>query len=261
MALERARIMHDFRRQHELDPSLRVAREIQRRFMPEHMPNLPGYEVATWWLPNETVGGDYCDVLHLTANRLGICVADVSGHGLGPSLLMASVRAALHALILEHSSPQVLLEMVGKSLWRDLHATGFVTMILGSIDLQAHTFEFSNAGHAPAMHYSQSQKQFTALEATGVPLGVLDAAHYPLGPRLEIHKGDWLLLCTDGIVEAIDGRGEQFGYERLQQIVAQFSHYSAKELVCQIGAEVEQHYMEDHPQDDLTILALKRVGE
>jgi serine phosphatase RsbU (regulator of sigma subunit) len=258
-AIERARYVQEIRAQHELDASLQAAREIQRRFMPERMPALPGYEVATWWLPNETVGGDYCDVLPLTANKLGLCVADVSGHGLGPSLLMASVRAALHALILEHKSPQVLMEMLSDTLRKDLHFAGFVTMVLASLDYENHRLEYSNAGHAPALHYSARTKAFRPLEATGPPVGVLEDAEFPLGPTLAMEPGDWMLLCTDGIVEAIDTNEVQFGYERLHGIVLEHVDVSAADLVRIIGSRVEQHYLEEHPQDDLTILALRRL--
>ena len=259
VALDRARIVQEIRDQHELNASLQAAREIQRRFMPSRMPEIAGYEVATWWLPNQAVGGDYCDVIPLGTDKLGLCVADVSGHGLGPSLLMASVRAALHALVLEHSCPQVLMEMIGRCLAGDLHCTNFITMVLASLDLRTHRLVFSNAGHAPALHYSSRKNAFDPLEATGMPLGVDGAPQYPLGPTLEIKCGDWVVLCTDGIVEAMDAGEVQFGYQRLEQIVANHAHVSAREMVCIIGSEVEKYYTEEHPQDDLTVLALHRV--
>ena len=227
--------------------------------MPSRMPEIPGYEVSTWWLPYQSVGGDYCDVFPLELGKLGLCVADVSGHGLGASLVMASVRAALHALVLEHSSPQVLMEMVGRTLTNDLNVTGFITMVLASLDYQAHRVVFSNAGHAPALHYSYDSKSFAPLETTGTPLGVLGYCQFPLGGAIEMQRGDWIILCTDGIVEALDSREVQFGYERLQRIIGENANATPQYLARMIGNQVEQYYREGHQQDDLTVLVLRRL--
>ena len=86
-ALDRARLLAEIEQRRELEVSLSVAREVQRRFMPSKLPDIPGYEVATWWYPNEAVGGDYCDVIPLSGGQFALCVADVSGHGLGPEPL------------------------------------------------------------------------------------------------------------------------------------------------------------------------------
>jgi phosphoserine phosphatase len=93
-ALERARLIEELHVRNRLEASLDVARDVQRGFMPSRLPEVGGYELAVWWLPNQAIGGDYCDVLRLRDGRLGMVIADVSGHGLGPSLIMASVRAA-----------------------------------------------------------------------------------------------------------------------------------------------------------------------
>jgi serine phosphatase RsbU (regulator of sigma subunit) len=226
--------------------------------MPQHLPPIPGYEVATWWFPNEAVGGDYCDVFALRDGRIGLVIADVSGHGLGPSLIMASARAALRALSLGHSSTETLLNLLGHSLAIDLHDGLFITLILAALDSQQHVIEFANAGHAPAMHYDAHNKQFVPLEATGLPLGVLDEPDYPPGPTVRMQVGDLLILCTDGIVEAMDVEGIAFGQQRLENIVRDMSAAPLTDLVHKIGAEVSAHYEGDSPPDDLTILALRR---
>src|SRR5262249_44651328 len=151
--------------------ALTVARSIQLGFTPRGVPELPGYEVATWWTPNEAVGGDYCDVLELNDGSVGLVIADVSGHGLGPSLIMASARAALRALMLEHSCPEALLERLARAVMEDLHAGEFITMLIASIDPRDHELKFANAGHAPAEHYCPATDTFTSLMSTGMPLG------------------------------------------------------------------------------------------
>jgi sigma-B regulation protein RsbU (phosphoserine phosphatase) len=186
-------------------------------------------------------------------------VADVCGHGLGPSLLMASVRASLRTLVLSHSSPQLLIEALSMALAEDYQPGAFVTMILAMLDPAANALHFANAGHAPAILYRAASCDFIDLESTALPIGILDQPDCPLGPRLELALGDVLVLGTDGIVESMDERGNQFGLERLQQLIASLADEPAAQLVQKIGREVEQHYIGDSPPDDLTLLALRRV--
>lgn len=258
-ALDRARLIDELHRRRELDVSLQTAREVQRRFMPSQMPAISGYEVATWWFPNEAVGGDYCDVIPLPAGDLAFCVADVCGHGLGPSLMMASVRAALRTLLFDQRSPQVLLERLCQTLAPDFEHGSFITMILGHLDPQRHVVTFANAGHSPALLYRSSADEFVELESTGVPLGVILPTEYPLGPALGLAPGDLVVLATDGIVESMDQRGQQFGIERLQQLVKRSAAAPIQDLVRSIGRQVELHYVGDSPPDDLTVLALRRL--
>jgi phosphoserine phosphatase RsbU/P len=257
-ALDRARLIDEIHRRRELDASLNVAREVQRRFMPSQLPAIPGYEVATWWFPNEAVGGDYCDVVPKRNGCAALCIADVSGHGLGPSLLMASVRAALRTLLLEdHPTPQ-MMQSIAKALEADFQHGMFVTMVLALLNPETHQLEFANAGHAPALHYAAATGEFTHLDSTGLPLGVIEDSDCPLGPLIDLAPGDLIVLGTDGIVESMDQRGTQFGVERLQQIIARLATVPLPELVRSIGREVELHYVGDSPPDDLTVLALRR---
>jgi phosphoserine phosphatase len=258
-ALDRARLIASIKRQEATQASLSVAREVQRGFMPTRMPTLPGYEVGCWWFPNEAVGGDYCDVIHLPDGRTGFVIADVSGHGLGPALLMASVRAALKALVLEHTSAEVLLNLLGHALNDDLQEGRFITMVLAALDTNNHRVEYANAGHAPALHFMAADNRFAPLEATGMPLGVIERPVYPQGPPLALAAGDVLLLCTDGIVEAMDEQFRPFGSDRLNQIVSRHHGDGVQPLVEQIGAQVSAHYVGESPPDDLTILAVRRL--
>ena len=105
-ALERASLAEEAQRSHELQTAVNMGRRIQQSFLPRHLPKIPGYDLAAWWRPAESVSGDYYDVIPLPDGRLGLVVADVSGHGVGPSLLMASVRAMIHVLARMSSDPR-----------------------------------------------------------------------------------------------------------------------------------------------------------
>jgi sigma-B regulation protein RsbU (phosphoserine phosphatase) len=257
-ALDRSRLVEEIQQRKELEASLNIAREVQRRFMPSQMPDIPDYEAATWWFPNEAVGGDYCDVIPLTDGCIALCIADVCGHGLGPSLLMASVRASLRTLLLRETSPQVLLESLARALVDDFQNGAFVTMVLAMLDPRSHHIRFANAGHAPAMLYRAESRSFVELESTGLPIGVIDPPDCPLGPVLNMHPGDIIVLGTDGIVESMDEQGTQFGNDRLQECIRKGAAGPMPELVRDIGRAVELHYVGDSPPDDLTLLAVRR---
>jgi sigma-B regulation protein RsbU (phosphoserine phosphatase) len=177
---------------------------------------------------------------------------------LGPSLLMASVRAALRTLLLNPQPTPQMMQAIAKALETDFQNGMFVTMVLALLNPTTHQLEFANAGHAPALHYRAASGTFAHLDSTGLPLGVLEDSDCPLGPILNLEPDDLIVLGTDGIVESMDQRGTQFGVERLQQIIARLAAAPLQELVRSIGREVELHYVGDSPPDDLTVLALRR---
>ena len=226
--------------------------------MPGRLANIPGYDLATWWFPHQAVGGDYCDVLPLRCGGTGLVIADVSGHGIGPSLIMASTRAALRALILEHSAPEVLLNLLVEALAGDFDKGHFITMVIAVLDGQTHTLRYANAGHAPALHYVKREDRFLTLPATGLPVGIEHSPCYPAAPPRALAVGDIIVLCTDGIVEAMDANDEPFGLGRLEAVVRQYAAAPMAELVLRTGERVERHYVGDDPADDLMILVARR---
>ncbi len=258
VALDRVRLVEQLGHQRSTEASLEVARGIQKGFMPDQVPRIPGYEAATWWLANEAVGGDYCDVIRLKNGRIGLTIADVSGHGLGPSLIMATVRAALHALVLDHSEPEVLLNLLGKAMSQDLQDDRFITMLLAVLDPADHSVQYANAGHAPALHYMAATDEFVPLESTGMPLGVIERLAYHQGWPILLEPGDFLILATDGIVEALDDAGNRFGVVRLEEIFRRHAALSIPAIVERVGHAVQAHYSDVSPPDDLTILAVRR---
>lgn len=258
VAIDRVGRVEALNRQRSVQASLQVAREIQQGFMPSRMPSISGYEAATWWMANEAVGGDYCDVIPLKNQHVALAIADVSGHGVGPSLIMATVRAALHALTLEHTEPEVLLNLLARSLSRDLSSERFITMALGVLDPFDHSIQYANAGHAPALHFEAATGEFMPLESTGMPLGVVDRPSYHQGWPLTLELGDLVVFCTDGVVEAFDRHDRPFGRRRLEAIVGDAASLPVAQIVSRLGEAVQDHYGGGSPPDDLTILILRR---
>lgn len=258
-ALERGRLLEEARRSHELQHALEMGRRIQLGFLPQSLPQIPGYDLSVWWQPAEFVSGDYYDWFGLSDEHLGLAVGDVSGHGLGPSLIMASLRAMVHVLAQTMTDPDRMLRLLDETIAPDLQDSRFVTFLLLSLDPRDHTFRFANAGHGPAFHYRYADRSFRRLEATRMPLGFPHLRVAASGVhRGQLEPGDVLLLGTDGVVEVTNPSGELFTTERLKLLVDRHRELSAEELIANISDEVNRFHQKDQPLDDSTLLILQR---
>ena len=257
-ALERRRLQEEAKHAHQLEAAMEMGRRIQRGFLPETLPSIPGYEVAVWWQPAEFVSGDYYDWLTLANGRIGFALGDVSGHGLGPSLIMASVRAMLHVLTKTASESNRIVELLAESIAPDLKQGQFISFLLVSLDPQTHEVRFANAGHAPALHLEAETASFRRLDATRLPLGFPRLLSGETDPHLSLAPGDMLVLGTDGCIEVTDAGGTMFGTDRLQQVVLAYRDRSAAEIVSVVRDTVQQFHGRPLPPDDSTLLIVKR---
>lgn len=257
-ALERAELLEEARRSHELQLSVEMGRHIQRSFLPVELPQVPGYETAVWWEPAEAVSGDYYDLVQLPDGRLGLVIADVSGHGVGPSLIMASVRAMLHVVTRRYSEPDRILSLISETIAPDLREGRFITFFMGALDTQNHVLSYANAGHGPALHFERSEGTFRTLQSTGLPLGVVEEASIEPGPELELAPGDVLFLGTDGAVEVRNPNGDLFGRERLQQLIYENRRRPAVEILEAVRKAIIGFCPSCPPADDVTLLVLER---
>ena len=257
-ALERRRLQEEARHAHRLESAMEMGRNIQRGFLPDTLPNIPGYEVAAWWQPAEFVSGDYYDWFSLADGRLGFALGDVSGHGLGPSLIMASVRAMLHVLTKTASDPGRIVELLAESIAPDLKQGQFISFLLVSLDPRTHDIHFANAGHAPALHLNAAECSFRRLEATRLPLGFPKLLSCETDPQLSLAPGDMLVLGTDGCIEVTGADGAMFGNDRLQQVVLAHRDRPAAEIVAAVRDTVQQFHGRPLPPDDSTLLIIKR---
>lgn len=258
VSLERVELLDNFRKTQELEAGLEAARRVQLRFLPERLPQLEGYELAAWWQPALGVGGDYYDAVPLPDGRLALCVADVSGHGLGPSLIMASARAMLHVLSRTISNPGRILTLLNETITPDLLMGQFITALLGALDPARHQIIYSNAGHAPAFHLQRRTGMIRRFEPTGCPIGVATdpCGEYPV--PMELEPGDLVVLATDGAIEVRNAAGEMFGRKRFEQLVLENQTAPASRLVELLKRAITGYYAGSHPDDDITILVAER---
>jgi len=234
------------------EQELERAREIQESLLPKHIPQLPGFEVATAWRPARVVGGDYFDVLRLGEKRLGICIADVVGKGVSAALLMANVQATVRAFARDSESPAWVCSRVNSVLCGNIAAEKFVTFFYGVLDAEKRTLQYCNAGHpAPILVSADSIQQ---LPADGAVLGVFPTWEYR-DSMIALSAGDRLLMFTDGITEASGSDGQEFGEEKLAALAKANSASPAGELNSRVLAQVSD-FCSGQFQDDATLLVV-----
>ena len=234
------------------EQELQRAREIQQSLLPKEIPQLPGIAVATAWRPARAVGGDYFDVLRLDGNRLAICIADVSGKGVAAALLMANVQASLRASVRDLDSPARVCGIMNGMLCESIAANKFVTFFCGVFDGNSRAFRYCNAGHSYPILVSDGAAH--TLDQGGAVLGVFPSWIYQ-DCSVDLKSGDRLLLFTDGITEAEDSQGEEFGVERVAAFGKAHALSSAAELNDQLLEEVSD-FCGAQFQDDATLVVL-----
>jgi serine phosphatase RsbU (regulator of sigma subunit) len=257
-ALERRRLQEESLRAHEMKQSMEVARRIQRGFLPGALPDVPGYDVASWWQPAEFVSGDYYDWLRLPDGRTGFAMGDVSGHGVGPSLIMASLRAMLHVVVKTMANADRIVELLAESIAPDLKQSQFVSFLFVSLNPNSHDVCFANAGHAPALRLIAATGEFRRLEASRLPLGFPPINVGLVDRQFTMDIGDLIILGTDGVIEVRDPDGQLFGVERLQQIIRDHHAKSAADIVAEVSQQVQQFHGQRPPDDDSTLVIIKR---
>ncbi len=244
----------ELRQTHE---QFRVAREIQQRLFPKSAPQLPGFDIAGVSHPAEATGGDYFDYIPMLNGRLGIVVGDVTGHGIGPALLMAETRAYLRILARNRDDVGDILTRANRVLAEDVGSERFVTLFLAQIDAEQRTLCYASAGHPPAYVLGEDGALRAELKRTGIPLGIDIETTYPSPTTIELKAGDTLVFLTDGIEETLSPQNEFFGAKRVLEVLRKHRHLSATVMVDALHHAVRE-FAEGAPQlDDFTAIVMK----
>jgi serine phosphatase RsbU (regulator of sigma subunit) len=240
---------------------LNLAARIQEDLFPAHLPRLAGYDLAARSRPAKRCGGDYYDVI-AADNRAGevlLCVADVSGKGLPASLLMSNMQATLRALIGRSAS---LIELVAEAnvlLYASTADNRYVTAAFLDLDPATGAGRYVSAGHVNSLLTTRAGDT-VCLASTGAPLGMLPPGLPYTETAVTLTPGDTMLLYSDGVIDAQNARGEEFGEDRLATIVAECRHLGATELVAHVFDQIDAFAAEAPQFDDITILAIKRLA-
>jgi serine phosphatase RsbU (regulator of sigma subunit) len=241
----------------ETQEQFRVAHEIQQRLFPKSSPRLEAFDIAGISHPAEATGGDYYDYLPMADGSLGIVVADVTGHGIGPALLMAETRAYLRTSATNATDVGQILTQTNTILAEDVDLERFVTVMFAKLDPVAHTLVYASAGHPTGYLIAQSGEIKTLLKQTGVPFGVPPRVPYSASPVIPLAAGDIILLLTDGLEEAACPDNSLFGTERILRVVREHASDSAQTILSALEHAVRNFCESEPTLDDLTAVVAK----
>jgi serine phosphatase RsbU (regulator of sigma subunit)/pSer/pThr/pTyr-binding forkhead associated (FHA) protein len=254
--VENARLIEEQIDRERLEQELQLASEIQQRFQPTQAPNVPGYELQGISFPCYEIGGDYYDFIERADGRMIVTLGDVSGKGTAAALLMSSLHAAVHAQASSHSSLADTISAVNKYLAENIPSNRFITLFYAELDPASGGVSFINAGHNPPLivHAAGTTEN---LSAGGLPLGIRHDADYSEG-RTQLHPSDVLVIYSDGVSEAVNPQGEEFGTERLYQVVSHNLNASAAGIRDRIEAALTKWAQGTPAADDITLVIVKR---
>jgi serine phosphatase RsbU (regulator of sigma subunit) len=236
--------------------AMAVAAKIQRKLLPETLPEIPGYELFAELLACLETAGDLYDVAPLSGSTVCFLVGDASGKGVGAALLMANVLASIRMSLTEASSLTAIVERLNTLLERTTEADHFVTLFLARLDHDAHTLEYVNAGHNPPFLLGAG-KEPHRLTTTGIPAGMIPGSTYT-SETVPFPPGALLCLYTDGLTEAGAG-SEEYGEERLIQGLARGMHEPVSRTGPALLHDVETFLNGRQPHDDTTLVLVRRV--
>jgi serine phosphatase RsbU (regulator of sigma subunit) len=249
----------EIRRQRDrLKRDLQIASQIQQSLLPHVLPQLAEYEIAAISRPADETGGDYYDWQQIGEHRAVFTLGDVTGHGIGPALVTAACRAYVRAAISSQPLPAVVLERVNGLLHADLTDGRFVTLALVDVDAASHEVRLLSAGHGPTLHVRASDGQVTTFGSQGLPLGIVDENSLDEPIRIQLAPGDSVVVCSDGLFEPANTRGEEYGIERLTATIREHRRESAARLLEIVEHAVRQHLDGAVQPDDMTALVIKR---
>ena len=240
-----------------LETQLEVARQVQLELLPARDPQLEGFDISAYNFPTEEVSGDYYDWVKIYDDQIGIVIADVSGKGVPAALLMAFLRASLRAASHIGYAPQVSMSKVNYLLWESIERNQFVTAFYGILDATNRTFAYANAGHNPPMLIDiDGTAHFE--ERGGVPLGMFrDSRYYEY--YATIAPGQILVLYTDGVTEATNPSGEEYGRDRLAEAVQNARDLPAREMIDVLHRGLMMWTDGQGASDDVTFFILKAL--
>ena len=235
---------------------LEIAKGIQQSFLPDSVPEIPGIDLAALNLPALEVGGDFYDFIPITTDRWGLAIADVSGKGVPAALFMALSRTLIRASTARNPATVNAIKQANSLICADSKTSMFVTLFYAILDANKMTLTYVNAGHNPPLLFRSGATDIALLEAKGIALGVIEQVDLD-EVELELKRGDTVVLYTDGVTEALNEAGEEFGSARLMAVVRAQSGASARELITQIRDAIGA-FTGNQPQfDDITLMVLK----
>ncbi len=243
---------------------IKIAKEVQEKLIPSSLPPFPGYEMGMAWKPAKEIGGDYLDFVPLSDRTRAAIIADVSGKGVPGAMVMVMVRSVIRMVAALRLSPRETLIKANRIICRDIRKGMFVSALYVLLDVKAHTAILASAGHNPPVVYRAATKQAELIEAGGMALGITKDAKFEgaiTEQTMSFQPGDSLLLYTDGVNEAKDPNGEDYGKEKMLDVLSRNGGNSPQTGIDELVKEMDTHRASAPQSDDITIFAIKFLGE
>jgi len=261
-ALYNAIIYSEANEKKRLDHDLEIARDIQRILLPAEAPAVNGFEISGINVPARQVSGDYFDYIKVDDQRLGVAIADVSGKGVPASLIMAICRSVLRSQAAQNPSPADVLQKVNRQLYPDIKEDMFISMAYLILDHAHNGVVLSRAGHDAPLLYKSSSQTVTPLKPPGMVLGIDSGSVFDRltsDVAVPLERDDCLVLYTDGVTEAIDTQGDEFGIERTIQAVCASAMNGAPAIVNRLIDDLRTFVGSQSQNDDITLIAIRKT--
>jgi serine phosphatase RsbU (regulator of sigma subunit) len=240
-----------------IEAQLEIARQVQLELLPDRDPEFENFDISAYVFPTEEVSGDYYDWVKMFEDQIGIVVADAVGKGIPAALLMAFLRASLRAGIQVGYAPHIAMSKVSNLLWDSVEDHQFITAIYGILDGTNRTFVFSNAGHNPPM-LIKPDGEYRYVEYGDTPLGMFHEARYHQH-FIRFEQGQVMVIYTDGITEAANEAGEEYGNDRFAASVLDCIDRPAKQMIDHIRKDVADFTERKFLDDDGTLFIVKAL--
>jgi sigma-B regulation protein RsbU (phosphoserine phosphatase) len=254
-AIERARRHHAEERLRDTSEEFRAAQEIQQRLFPAGAPSLEGFDIAGALYPAKATAGDYYDYISMLDGCMGIVVGDVSGHGMGPALLMSETRACLRTLAQSYFDVGDILTRANRVLAADTGDFHFVTLLMARLDPRTHSLVYASCGQRG--YLLGPAQEVTVLDSTSIPLGVQEETVVPAAPPLILQPGQIAAFFTDGVIDAESPGRVRFSAERALQVIRAERDQPARQIVEVVYQEI-LGFTRHRPQpDDITMVIVK----
>ena len=259
--LANAMIHREASQKRQLEREIRTAREVQRVLLPRNNPTLEDYVIAATNKPARMVGGDYYDFIKVDEDRCGVVIADVSGKGVPASLLMAMARSVLRSHARGVRYPAEVMRTVNHSLFPDMREDMFITMAYLVLDRTRNDIAMARAGHDPPLVYRKATGEVEDISVPGIAVGLDAGRAFDRVTRdhtLSVDSGDVVILYTDGVTEAVNAEGEEFGVERFTALVKEHAPSGAQALVDATDSTVEKFSGGLQQADDITLVVIAK---
>ncbi|MCB0280947.1 MAG: SpoIIE family protein phosphatase [Calditrichae bacterium] len=260
IALENAKLVKNSLERERLERELQIAREVQLRLLPQSVPETGDIKMDTLTITAYEVGGDYYDFYKSQNGDLGLIIGDVSGKGTSAAFYMAETKGIMQSITRNFSSPFDILVNTNRILYDSLERKSFITLLVAQIDQKKHLLRFARAGHCPVIHYKAKEDKACFLQPAGIAVGLDRGEIFEsklIEEEIKLAANDILAFYTDGLSEAMNKDGEEFGEERLGEILKKYSTLEVTELKEKVIDEILNFLDGQNLHDDLTLILLK----